>query len=303
MPYGVGKDKENSMLHITGNVSRVLDYYKGQGEGMPVEEVWVAGIGAQDEQLVQTLGSDLNVKTEPLPPLSNIPVLKEMSNEFRPADYLACVGAVLAPLPFSFKGKAFSKVESRFMNDSYVIPGIVMGVCMMASLALVTIGTMQHVSLKKEKNQVETRVEELQPVKAVYDTYTQTKAEYDDVSRMELMTATPNDALLALLDELENNMPSDMRLVGMSANALGVTLNVTTADKESAAKVIMELREFKTLSSVTTSSVAEELDEGGVKKVSFTVDCTYRMTASTDEEDTEESEDTTEAEETAETEE
>lgn len=282
MPYGVAKDKENSIVHITGNVSRVLDYYKGKGEGMPVEEVWVAGIGAQDPQIIQTLGGDLNVKTEILPVLSNIPIVKEAADDFHPSDFIACVGAVLAPLPFSFKGSAFSKVESKFSSDSFVIPAIVGGICLAACFALVAAGTLQHVNLKKEKNELEQRVAELRPVKDIYDAYTKTKSEYDDVTQMQAMTATPNDALLDLLDELENNMPSDMRLTGMSANALGVTFNVTTADKESAAKVIMELRDFKTLSSVAVTAVSEQIDEGGVKQVTFTVNCTYRVEESED---------------------
>lgn len=286
MPYGVGKDKENSIAHITGNVSRVLDYYKGKGEGMPVEEVWVAGIGAQDPQIIQTLGSDLNVKTEILPVLSNIPVVKEAADDFHPADFIACVGAVLAPLPFSFKGSAFSKVESKFSNDSFVLPGIVCGLCVAASFALVAAGVLQHVNLKKDKSELEQSVAELRPVKDIYDAYTKTKAEYDDVTQMQAMTATPNDALLELLDELETNMPSTMRLTGMSADPTGVTFSVTTSDKEAAAKVIMELRNFKTLSSVSTSEVAETLSEDGTKLVTYIVACTYRQTSET-QEDTE----------------
>lgn len=93
MPYGVGKDKESSVAHISGNVSRVLDYYKGQGEGMPVEEVWVVGLGAQDPELIQQLGADWNVKTEVIPPLSNIPVVKENESEFN----LQIIWRVLVP--------------------------------------------------------------------------------------------------------------------------------------------------------------------------------------------------------------
>lgn len=284
MPYGIGSgisgDKEifseetaGELRYLIGNVSRVIDYYTSQNKENPITGIWLAGVGAEYHGLEEILSSEWNMKVEVLQELPGISIGKEAEEGFKSAGYIACTGAVLDPLPFRFSEEGEKKASSE---DSFKIPLIVAGSCVVLSLALVLGGTIHYMGLGAKGRRLEERIEELQPAKQVYNTYNQVTQQYREVQTMQEMTKTPNDALLTLLEEMEGNMPSDMKVTGMSANAEGVTMSITTGDKESAAKVIMELREFTTLDNVAASAVTEEKDETGVTKVSFTVICTYR---------------------------
>lgn len=277
MPYGISKEENgDDMRYLIGNVSRVIDYYGSQNSDSPITGLWLAGMGAEEKGIAEMLSEELNIRTGVLQKLPDISVAKEVAEDFNPAGYIACVGAVVAPLPFRFLEDEAGKKKMALGGDSFKIPIIAASVCAAFSLGLVLYGTIHYMNLDKESRTLADRIEALQPAKQIYNKYNEVSAEHQDVEQMQAMTKTPNDALLELLAEMEGNMPSNMRLTGMSANQQGVTMSVTTADKESAAKVIMELREFTTLDSVTTTEITEEQDETGVKKVAFTVNCTYR---------------------------
>ena len=294
IPYGIGVRENNTgeisseekedLRYLIGNVSRVIDYYTTQNRENPITEIRLAGIGAKLDGFAEMLNQELNIKVEELRVLPNISVGRSAEEAFCASEYIACAGALLNPLPFRLSGEKKGKNRNQAAGDSFRLPVLVAGGCAVISLVLILTGMFQYMSLKSEGERLESRIAELQPAQQVYNTYNQTMQQYQDVQNMEGMTATPNDAFLVFLGELEKNMPSDMKITGMSANAQGVIMSITTADKESAAKVIMELRECTTLDSVTATEISEEQDETGVKKVSFTVNCTYSAKGGTEDE-------------------
>ena len=289
MPYGIGsgiygdveafsEEAADDLRYLIGNVSRVIDYYASQNKEEPITKVWLAGVGAECKGLAEVLSNEWNMKVEVLQQLPCISVGKETEGGFQAAGYIACTGAVLNPLPFQLLERGEGK-KGAASGNPLKIPLIVAGSCVALSLVLVLVGSIHYFSLTAKGRRLEERIAELQPAKKVYDTYSQVKQQYKEIQTMQEMTETPNDALLTFLGEMEVNMPSDIRVTGLSANTQGISMSITTADKESAAKVIMELRSFTTLDNISTSAVTEEKDEAGAVKVSLTVNCTYSKTA------------------------
>ena len=84
-----------------------------------------------------------------------------------------------------------------------------------------------------------------------------------------------SDLITGFVDELEQKLPSEAKLVNMSVTTDGVSMTIKTGSKDIAADVIAQLRTFESIMVSNVSTITEEVDETGASKVQFTVDCTY----------------------------
>ncbi len=100
------------------------------------------------------------------------------------------------------------------------------------------------------------------------------------------MTNRPNDNILNFINELEEKLPADVSVMEFSSNDTTATLRVQAADKDTAAGIIQNLRNFSSLQYVAVDSIQEvqeeadeedtDQDEAELRRyVEFTVSCTY----------------------------
>ena len=70
-------------------------------------------------------------------------------------------------------------------------------------------------------------------------------------------------------------MPSEIRILSLTASESGVTLAIEVNSKSAVADTIMQLRQFETIEIGTISGISENRDETGVSTVNFSADCRY----------------------------
>ena len=68
------------------------------------------------------------------------------------------------------------------------------------------------------------------------------------------------------MDELEQKLPSEAKLVNMSVTTDGVSMTIKTGSKDIAADVIAQLRTFESIMVSNVSTITEEVDETGASK-------------------------------------
>lgn len=142
--------------------------------------------------------------------------------------------------------------------------------CVLAVTAL-----LPYQEAKDENARLLRRLEELKPVEDMYAAYQATQTLWLDVKAMYELTENHNDDLVAFIEELEQKMPSDIRVISMTASADNAVMNIELGSKEAAAKVLQELGAFETIEVVSTSGLTDARDENGNHLVSFSVTCTY----------------------------
>ena len=127
------------------------------------------------------------------------------------------------------------------------------------------------------------RITEESSVQDIYDAYMAAKDNYGNYENMYAKTNTPNENLRDFLEEMEQKMPSDMTVESFTSTGTGVTFTLRTSGKSEAATVLIQLRTFESLATVTTTGLDE--DENG--NVAMTVSCTYSEPAGLDLEESE----------------
>ena len=148
---------------------------------------------------------------------------------------------------------------------------LIFGAGIVASIALIGTSVTLKVMEENRSKYLDKEIEKRQEAQVIYNNYLNAKANVTQLEDIYNKTVAPNEYLVAFIEEMEEKMPSSIRIDSLSSTESGVNFSVKVATKEEAADVLINLRTFASLSTVTTSGIREEASG----EVSFDVICTY----------------------------
>ena len=158
---------------------------------------------------------------------------------------------------------------------SFAVQLLIFGLCVVVAVGITAYSIFSNLVLTSDNMTLKARVSDLSYAQNIYDVYNQTKKDYDWTKLLESASSNKNDEITGFVDELEQKLPSEAKLVNMSVTTDGVSMTIKTGSKDIAADVIAQLRTFESIMVSNVSTITEEVDETGASKVQFTVDCTY----------------------------
>lgn len=238
------------------------------------------GMGGDMSALSKLLTNELGITTKVFRKLEGI-VWHPTMGDGELFNYVACIGASMAPVSFISSDKQQKQKQETNSNSLAVLLGVFFVV---ASGALAANGYITYQEAKEEQKRLQGLESTYIPAEQIYQRYTSMKTLYEDVLAGHLMTNRPNDNILNFISELEEKLPADISVTEFSSNDNTAVLRVQAADKDTAAGIIQTLRDFASLQYVAVDSiqeVEEQLDqeEGADEEfrryVEFTVSCTY----------------------------
>lgn len=275
------EEVSQALNYLTGGISRVLDFYYRNG-GEPIEQIWLTGLGGDVWGLAEVISNAIDMQVDALKEIRGFQLAQHFAGRSF-GEYITCIGAAIAPLGLmGDKDKKKGSVEvlpnEKGMN---AVAGLIFAGGLIVGGTLIATSTMALKAAQEENAKLQERKAQLADAENVYRAYLQQEYTYNKLCYFRDSTVTPNEGLVAFLEELENKMPSSVQVQTFSANLETVTMNLSVEDKDEAAKVLQQLREFDTVSSVETSGIR---DTGAVMegepieeepRVSFSVEVTY----------------------------
>ena len=275
------QDVTNALSSMIGGVARVLDYWNSRNAASRVQKIYLTGLGGDFSGLSKLMTSEIGTKVKVLTGIEGITLNKELK-EVSFGEYLTCIGASINQVRFD---DGTENKKSREKTD-YSKVGLVIligGVLISATLAAISIVpyTIQN-NLKKELNK---QIANHQNAYNTYAEYIQAEADYIKMSTLDATTESRLSDLTAFIEEMEQKMPSTLRVSSFVANTDGITMDVTVERKEEVAEVIAQFKTFESLYYADTTSVTTTQDEASGEQNTFTVTLQYKpMTAETVEE-------------------
>ena len=194
----------------------------------------------------------------------------------RPAAYISCLGAVLAPVGLIDKSTQKSKGLTVVSGTNYTFVSVavlVLGVIL--SIAMAATSVTRYLGNVAQNAVLQARVEELQPARAVYNEYLTAAAQYDKYKYLYEYTENPNENLVDFINELEQILPSSFYTNSFSSDLDGISMSVTVEGKEAAARTILNIRNMKSISDVQISNITDSKNELGESAVTFSITGTY----------------------------
>jgi len=274
----VQKDKKMvtmSLSSFVNGVSRVVDYYNANHSTEPIDKMYVTGVGADFSGLSALLTFELGAKVKNLTQLAGINMEKELK-EVSFGEYVACIGAAIAPLEFypSDKNEVPATTAGGKLDMMKLCIAVAAG-CVVISVIMVVMALVPYFQEQGKKEKYEKTIAELQPVYDDYLHFVKVKNDLNQVESLDKMAKNRNEELVEFISVLETNMPKTFCANDIVATEMGISMNVTVETKKEVATVLNELWQLPSFIIADTTAVTELVTEAGEVKYSFTVDMLY----------------------------
>ena len=257
-------------------MSRVIDFYYSRNSENPIEKSYVTGLGGSFSGMSKLFTNCLERKVHTLSEMDDKIGMSKAIRSTRPAAYISCLGAVLAPVGLIDKSTQKSKGLTVVSGTNYTFVSVavlVLGVIL--SIAMAATSVTRYLGNVAQNAVLQARVEELQPARAVYNEYLTAAAQYDKYKYLYEYTENPNENLVDFINELEQILPSSFYTNSFSSDLDGISMSVTVEGKEAAARTILNIRNMKSISDVQISNITDSKNELGESAVTFSITGTY----------------------------
>ena len=282
-----------SLEPLIVGVSRVIDFYDSRNSDTPIERTYVTGLGGSFSGMSKLFTNCLERKVHTLSEMDDKIGMSKAIRSTRPAAYISCLGAVLAPVGLIDKSQQKAKGMTVVSGTNYTFVSVavlVLGVIL--SIAMAVTSLTRYFGTVAENVALQARVEELQPAQTVYNEYLSTAAQYDKYKYLYEYTENPNENLVEFINELEQILPSSFWTNSFSSDMEGISMSVTVEGKAAAARTILNIRNMESIEDVQISNITDTQNELGESAVTFSIIGTY-ADIHADTEETESTGDTT----------
>lgn len=283
----------SSLEPLIVGVSRVIDFYDSRNSNTPIERTYVTGLGGSFSGMSKLFTNCLERKVHTLSDMDDKIGMSKAIRSTRPAAYISCLGAVLAPVGLIDKSQQKAKGMTVVSGTNYTFVSVavlVLGVIL--SIAMAVTSMTRYFGTVAENVALQARVEELQPAQTVYNEYLSTAAQYDKYEYLYAYTETPNENLVEFINELEQILPDSFWTNSFSSDQTGISMSVTVGGKAAAARTILNIRNMESIEDVQISNITDTQNELGESAVTFSITGTY-ADIHADTEETESTGDTT----------
>lgn len=245
-----------TLVPLINGVSRVVDFYNSRNPEH-IEQAYIIGMGGDMSGLSKLLTNELGIKTNVLLKLEGI-VWHPSMGEGDLFNYVACIGASMAPVSVISSEKKQKQQKQTNSKSLAVLLGVFFVV---ASAALAANGYILYQSALEEQSRLQGLETTYIPAEQIYQRYVAMSTMYQDILMGHLMTNRPNDNILNFLGELETKLPADVSVMEFTSNDDQALLLIRVADKDTAAGVILNLRDFASVRYVSVESMREIEEE------------------------------------------
>ena len=267
-----------SLSFLVDSFTRVLDYYSSRNPDKRIKEVILAGCGANVRGIEELLRNEIGMDMRRLNSVYGV-VFTRKSNvrDVEQAEYITCVGAIMAPVGFTVQD-----VTNTVVRDGSSGPyaaGMFAAIFLAAAAWAGTAFWVQ--SAQNEQDNLNGQIQMYAGIEEKFAQRDAKKVQADTVDEMYEMTITHNDKYNQLLEELEKHLPTSAVVETLSLAEETITFSVTANEKLlSVPTLIMELNKIPMIRDVMVDSVAVGTTNKKSQTLTYTVNCNYRGSVS-----------------------
>lgn len=283
--YGDVADAVRTML---SSIGRILEFYRARNAENPVERVFVIGDVSSIAGLPDLINNEMDYEVQVVERLRGVEIKnhKVLSDEIV-ANYLANIGAVIAPLRISIDEarQRGEKVKSDKLPWWILVFAAVIAIAMCGGILFV------YYTNKQENESLKAQIVALGDVENLKTQYEQAQTDLATMNSWYDSTKGANESLARLIGDLEERQPSAVAISKFTSSGGEVTIDGVSYGKPAVAEFIIQLKKLPYVKNVKAEYVNESIEDYSAKD-SFNIKMTleYDDPYKTDDEEVQEEE-------------
>ena len=205
------------------------------------------------------------------------PVMEESSNPRQPraatpVGFLSVIGAAVHPLDAKPKEMQAADSKKNDLHTAYVL----LAGSLLISLLLILGSSVRQLIAHSEHRHLTDQLESLAYVQQTYDESSSVQQEEQVYVTIDDATKTKNEYLLPLIEQLEAELPSAIKVTSMQTDDNLITLNMTADRKITVGQMLLNFQNVTLLTDPSIPSMSEQTDEeSGSSEWTYTVNAYY----------------------------
>ena len=205
------------------------------------------------------------------------PVMEESSNPRQPraatpVGFLSVIGAAVHPLDAKPKEMQAADSKKNDLHTAYVL----LAGSLLLSLLLILGSSVRQLIAHSEHRHLTDQLESLAYVQQTYDESSSVQQEEQVYVTIDDATKTKNEYLLPLIEQLEAELPSAIKVTSMQTDDNLITLNMTADRKITVGQMLLNFQNVTLLTDPSIPSMSEQTDEeSGSSEWTYTVNAYY----------------------------
>lgn len=295
------EDLAESLRYHLRIANTALDYYQNQVKKEFVGNVYLVGDGSRFAGIHKLFAQELPLPLQKIDfakiidlrnqngvndkkkagkkkhPDYTDPVLEESSNPRQPraatpVGFLSVIGAAVHPL--DAKPKEMQEADSK-KNDLHTAYVLLAG-SLLISLLLILGSSVRQLIAHSEHRHLTDQLEALAYVQQTYDESSSVQQEAQVYITIDDATKTKNEYLLPLIEQLEAELPSAIKVTSMQTDDNLITLNMTADRKITVGQMLLNFQNVTLLTDPSIPSMSEQTDEeSGKSEWTYTLNAYY----------------------------
>lgn len=205
------------------------------------------------------------------------PVMEESSKPRQPraatpVGFLSVIGAAVHPLDAKPKEMQAADSKKNDLHTAYVL----LAGSLLLSLLLILGSSVRQLIAHSAHRHLTDQLEALAYVQQTYDESSRVQQEEQVYVTIDDATRTKNEYLLPLIEQLEAELPSAIKVTSMQTDDNLITLNMTADRKITVGQMLLNFQNVTLLTDPSIPSMSEQTDEeSGKREWTYTLNAYY----------------------------
>lgn len=295
------EDLAESLRYHLRIANTALDYYQNQVKKEFVGNVYLVGDGSRFAGIHKLFAQELPLPLQKIDfakiidlrnqngvndqkkagkkkhPDYTDPVMEESSSSRQPraatpVGFLSVIGAAVHPLDAKPKEMQAADSKKNDLHTAYVL----LAGSLLISLLLILGSSVRQLIAHSEHRHLTDQLEALAYVQQTYDESSRVQQEEQVYVTIDDATKTKNEYLLPLIEQLEAELPSAIKVTSMQTDDNLITLNMTADRKITVGQMLLNFQNVTLLTDPSIPSMSEQTDEeSGKSEWTYTLNAYY----------------------------
>lgn len=295
------EDLAESLRYHVRIANTALDYYQNQVKKEFVGNVYLVGDGSRFAGIHKLFAQELPLPLQKIDFAKIIdlrnqngvnvqkkagkkkhqdytdPVMEESSKPRQPraatpVGFLSVIGAAVHPLDAKPKEMQAADSKKNDLHTAYVL----LAGSLLLSLLLILGSSVRQLIAHSEHRHLTDQLQALAYVQQTYDESSRVQQEEQVYVTIDDATKTKNEYLLPLIEQLEAELPSAIKVTSMQTDDNLITLNMTADRKITVGQMLLNFQNVTLLTDPSIPSMSEQTDEeSGKSEWTYTLNAYY----------------------------